>query len=358
MEQFCIFCGERPKAKTKEHIIPQWLIELTGDPNRKAFFGFDIISDKPKQRIYSFDSFSFPSCCHCNNEFSNLESRAKNVVLSILQCKMINDLDINCFFDWLDKVRVGLWLGFLTLSKNCPGITPKFYIKTRISAADRLLFIYRLDTDRLGINFIGTESPSFLHVPSSFALMINNYCFFNVSHFNLCDRRLGFPYAKKAYITDLSSRIDAHFVKGLERRFYPVVRKSSLPKATKFFQPVFSHYKSDNDLFNTNYVRANSIDWNKGLGKVFQEAHGKTLAFPRKKTKEWFPTETYDPVNFLPKINQQVYDFQIHVVRNAASFDKLTKDKRRQIRKDINLWQRANSVVIDFVKEQLEKGKT
>ncbi|QJB40178.1 hypothetical protein HF324_20870 [Chitinophaga oryzae] len=37
--KYCIFCGEQPQSKTKEHIIPKWLIEMTGDPNRLTFFG-------------------------------------------------------------------------------------------------------------------------------------------------------------------------------------------------------------------------------------------------------------------------------------------------------------------------------
>jgi hypothetical protein len=34
VNKVCVFCGEKPTNKTKEHIIPEWLIELTGDINR------------------------------------------------------------------------------------------------------------------------------------------------------------------------------------------------------------------------------------------------------------------------------------------------------------------------------------
>jgi len=355
MENFCVFCGERPRGKTKEHVIPKWLIDLTGDPNRKAFLGFDLIPDKPKMRIYAFNSFSFPACHHCNNEFSDLESRSQNVIISILENKKINDLDINSLLDWLDKVRVGLWLGFLILSKNLPGITPKFHIKTRICAADRLLFIYRLSSKHSGINFIGTESPSFLHIPSSFALRINNYCFFNVSHFNLCDRRLGFPYAREAHYKNLDLMIEADIVKGLERCFYPVVRKHSLPNSSRFFQPIFSqlkNHKDFEDLYDTDYVRNNSIDWKKGIGRVFRELDGKTVIFPRGKTHEWFPPDSYSMADLLPKINEQVYDFEIYVATKLASLDKLSKEERKFAQKNINFYRVVNSLVINFIKEQ------
>jgi len=311
----------------------------------------------PKIRTYDFDSFSFPACRDCNNEFSDLEARAQNVIVSILGNNKINDIDINCLLDWLDKIRVGLWLGFLILSKNLPDIIPKFHIKTRICTNDRILFIYRLSTKRIGINFIGTESPSFLHIPSSFALIINNYCFFNVSHFNLCDRRLGFPYANEAHYNSPKLTIEANIVEGLERVFFPVVRKFSLPSASKFYQPIFFHYPSKKDLrniYDTEYIHSNSIDWEKGIGKIFHEFNEKAVVFPREKTNSWFPPESYNLGYFLPKIHQQVYDFQIDVV-TMPSFDKLSKEERKRVRKHINFYKRANNICIDFIKEQSGK---
>ena len=41
LPKFCVFCGKKPENKNKEHIIPQWLIKLTGDPNRKINLGVD-----------------------------------------------------------------------------------------------------------------------------------------------------------------------------------------------------------------------------------------------------------------------------------------------------------------------------
>ncbi|HDR2534145.1 TPA: hypothetical protein QCI12_004383 [Enterobacter roggenkampii] len=37
----CIFCGDKPENKNKEHVIPKWLIEMTGDKKRSGYFGFD-----------------------------------------------------------------------------------------------------------------------------------------------------------------------------------------------------------------------------------------------------------------------------------------------------------------------------
>lgn len=358
MKKFCIFCGEPCDEKTKEHVIPQWLIELTGDPKRKAFFGFDLIPDIPKIRTYSFNSFSFPACSVCNNEFSKLEVSAQQVVVSILNKEKINDVDINCLLDWLDKVRIGLWLGFLYLSKNAPGISPKFHIKTRLGATDRLLFLYELSTKRTGINFVGTESPSFLYVPSSFALLINNFCFFSVSHFNLCDRRLGFPYARTAYYKNLANQIEADYVTGLERVLFPIIRERYLPLCSKFFQPVFSNVKDIEgaiELFTNQYVLENSLDWDKGIGSVFHEKSFKAVPLSSEKTLGWVPPATYDLQTFLPKINQQVYDFQISVVTKSASFERLSKEDKIVIKKNLRFYKRINKAVVDFIEKQSEK---
>ncbi len=356
MQKFCVFCGATPRGKNKEHIIPKWLIELTGNPNRQAFFGFDVRSDTPRLRKYAFDAFSFPACSECNAKFSQLEGAAKRVIVSMLEEKAINDLDVSCLLNWLDKVRVGLWLGFLMLCENQPEITPKFHINSRIAAADRLVFVYRLATERTGVNFIGPESPSFLYVPSSFALLINNFCFFNVSHFNLCDRRLGFPYAREAFYRGMDMNIEADFVEGLGRCFHPVLRNQSLPDCTRFYQPIFSKFKDAHgleSLFRADYVRDNSLDWDKGIGRVFYEVNGRPLLFPRHESHDWWPHVAYSIVDFLPAINQQVYDFQIEVVSNAASLRKMSKTERTTIRQHLQFYRNVNNLMIRFVREQV-----
>ena len=71
MAKVCVFCGAKPNGKTKEHVVPRWLIELTGNPKREVFLGFE---KKPqaKQRRFAFDQFTFPACDACNNKYANL----------------------------------------------------------------------------------------------------------------------------------------------------------------------------------------------------------------------------------------------------------------------------------------------
>ena len=64
MEKVCIFCGERPASKNLEHVLPQWLIKLTGHPKRMAKFGYDKDFEKGGvvKRSFAFNAFKFPSC--------------------------------------------------------------------------------------------------------------------------------------------------------------------------------------------------------------------------------------------------------------------------------------------------------
>jgi hypothetical protein len=169
---------------------------------------------------------------------------------------------------------------------------------------------------------------------------------------------LGFPYAKDAYYINLDLQIEVHLVKGLERRFYPIIQKHSLPNASKFFQPIFyQNKKIDRFLFDNEYVHNNSIDWEKGIGKIFHEFNGTTTIYPREKTNTWLPPDVYELADFLPKINQQVYDFQIDVCARSASLDRLPIDERRYVRKQIGLYRSANNSMINAIKKLLGKNE-
>ena len=129
------------------------------------------------------------------NSFSDLEDAAKSAFERMLS-GALSCVDLSLLLDSLDKVRVGLWLGFVYLAKNMWGIDPKYYISSRVALTDRAVLIYETDYPKPTLNFIGPESPGFQHSPVSFALVVNNLDLVNVSHLGLCDRRLGFPYVE------------------------------------------------------------------------------------------------------------------------------------------------------------------
>jgi len=224
MEKFCVFCGSKPVSKTMEHIIPKWLLEYTGDPNRKVRFGVNWETGKLME--YSFNDFMFPACRSCNITFSTLESQTKNIITDILDERSLGPISLATLFSWFDKVRIGLWLAYLMLNKNKYGIKPHFYIQQRMDANDRMLLIYKSSDNRKGIQFIGVNLPLFSCIPSCFGLAINQFYFINISADFLFSRRLGLPYPKEIFLQN-DGRIKITMEMGMERVLLPLVRSKA-----------------------------------------------------------------------------------------------------------------------------------
>ena len=54
-------------------------------------------------------------------------ANAKRVILAMIESQPITSDDVDLLLDWFDKVRTGLWLGFLYLNGNIQDITRKSY---------------------------------------------------------------------------------------------------------------------------------------------------------------------------------------------------------------------------------------
>lgn len=276
--KFCVFCGSKPNKKTKEHIIPKWLIELTGDPNREINLGIDTAlyssTGKLKMRKYRFSSFHFPACYNCNKEFSELEGKAKIIVKKILLKERLVNTEINTLLDWFDKVRTGLWLGTQLLDRQMLPISPKFYIKSRVAKKDRYLLMYEFMDNWQGVQFTGFNSPVFLISPSCISLSINNYKFISISSDFLFSQNIGFPFPIKHYIRARDIKTYFDFVGGLETIKLPLISKPFIEPSIEIFQPVIPIElvkKSPllEQFYNTKYIKDNCMNFEKGLGDIF-----------------------------------------------------------------------------------------
>lgn len=223
-----MFCGKKPNGKSKEHVVPRWLIGLTGDPKREVFLGYSKdLQDGLKQRNFSFNQFTFPACLSCNNKYAELEGKVKPILNNILNGLSITTEELSLFLDWLDKVRVGVWLGMLLLDKNYTDVEPNFHIESRMSQYDRMLIVEKSDSDRSKLNLGGVSSLSFSFTPSAFVLIVNNYYFTNISYMYLLHRRLGFPFPKEMYLQRDDERVEAYFSSGRNRIMRPRMRKAA-----------------------------------------------------------------------------------------------------------------------------------
>ncbi len=201
VSKFCVFCGKPPENKNKEHVLPQWLLKETGDPNRVVRMGTDFKTQKHIE--FSWNRLTMPSCTSCNDEFSKLEERIKPIIQA-LQCREgISVENYIQLMDWMDKVRVGLWLNYHVLQGNPTGIAPNFHIKDRIGRKDRYLAVHAINTSEIGLNAFGVESLVFHNSPICFGLKINSILLVNISADFAFAERAGFPFPiTREYIAD------------------------------------------------------------------------------------------------------------------------------------------------------------
>ncbi len=96
-EKHCVFCGQRPVDKNKEHVIPEWAIRITGDPNREC--RISTLSTDPRKRNmrFAFDQLHFPACAECNSDFSKLEGQGQDIVERMLARQPVSALELSVF---------------------------------------------------------------------------------------------------------------------------------------------------------------------------------------------------------------------------------------------------------------------
>jgi len=299
--RFCVFCGERPRSKSREHIIPQWLIKLTGDPNRQIYVGRAWYRPTLPMRQFSFSRLVFPACEQCNGRFAELEGRAQSVMKRILARDVLAAQDWDLFLDWLDKIRIGLWLGMLFLNKNHRGISPRFFIEGRIGTKDRFVLVYEIEDDgQEGVIWLGTETPLFEYTPSCFALVVNNFLFLNASFDFLFSRRLGFPYASRVEVHDGRDLIDLENGTGKIR--LPLLQKAFPPGGTRLWQPIipWRHLQADDGSpgdvrgqYDTAFVRSHCLDFDTGKGKIFSDGEKTLSEYPSTPSASWIPPQKH-----------------------------------------------------------------
>jgi hypothetical protein len=290
LDKFCVFCGATPDNKNKEHPIPMWLIKATGDPHRVVPL---INSKRP------LSTFHFPSCEKCNSLYGgSLEVGAQIVVSKILNDQKITSTEINTLLDWLDKVRVGLWLASIYLGKNhvrvdqttSHYIKPEFHISSRIAKRDRMVAIYKTTEKIKDLCFTGTDGWYFIKSPSCFALLVNHIVFFNVSIEFLLSKQLGLPYPASRTPQE-DGMLGFFVVNGTEEISSSVFPFPIDNNCTKIYQPMLGDisHMLNNNLYDTSYNRDMCLDFERGIGKPFIELNGSISEYPLEPSHLWRP---------------------------------------------------------------------
>lgn len=342
-KKFCVFCGNTPEKKNMEHVIPQWLSRYTG--RYKMYCHQPGVTDKK----IPFSELKFPACTACNDYYSDLEGRAKNALIKIMESKPLNAKEINDVLDWFDKVRVGLWLSELTLAHKVDEVAPKFHISQRMGAKDRMLIVERISTDGKGIAYAGTGYEGFYDAPNAFQLIINDYVFTNASEHRLVAPRLGFPcmdklkYSSEDFVlNDVSA--------GTCKTKHPVVKGfDASPSRTIIYQPMFKglyDIQSDNNPYHCDYVAQYSLDAPAGVGGIFYQRGDNTIKYLEPGQNVTISPRAPSKESHLYALTPKVYELQRHIVNN--SYDIKTADA--QHKKIMEMRQKLIQRYIDFSK--------
>lgn len=166
---------------------------MTGDPKRVVPLGFGR-EGTPEIVSFSFDSFVAPAHRKCNEGYSLLESSAKSAIERVLSKKRIAVRDVRILLDWMDKVRVSVWLLHRMNSNNLAGVVPRYHVDQRMGNSDRILAIYVFPDHPVGLGAACTSTPVFSVMPSVFALRINSFVFVSAATDALCAKPMGLPW--------------------------------------------------------------------------------------------------------------------------------------------------------------------
>ncbi|MEL0637381.1 hypothetical protein V6259_11460 [Marinomonas sp. TI.3.20] len=361
MAKFCVFCGNKPESKTKEHVIPDWLINLTGDPKRIANFGFN---KEGGPRRFSYDQFVFPACENCNNLYSDLERKAKNIFENVINGRSIPTEKLSLLFDWFDKVRVGIWLGLATLDKLkdeenvFEKLEPNFHINKRVGQFDRVLIIEKYKSDKLHLSFQGTDTYLFMNEPSVFSMMVNGVCFTNISSYFLLSRRVGFPYPSKISLDRNSDMLRVDIENGTCRVSNPIIRKRIKELGVLYAQPMFGRelVSELSNKYKNPYIKEHAIDYQEGIGNIY-EVKGEKLVEYKSGDNIKVPLDgVYYPIEFEIRLLINVYEWQVWVndfLKRDLSY--LTKEQKIFVNKKIKLLQNGNRKRISYAKNKLKQ---
>jgi hypothetical protein len=318
----CVFCGQTTTKQTKEHILPQWLLKLTGDPSRVVAMA--IHPQTFEQIKFPWTALVMPACQACNTEYSKLESAVKPIVLSLLDRTPMTSRQAFVLLDWLDKVRIGLWLNQTILQKNIETIDPHLYVDNRIGKKDRLLYLYTLDRKDKGLNAFGIESLVFQHQPSCFALRINDVILFNASSDYAFSHGCGFWHPER-----IGRPIDGEFAgqllfigSAMTREIaHPLIDYPFLKAALRIVQPI-AQQGADGEFFgplrqHESYHLTHMSDPSRGAGIIFRQLDDRVL--PMFDPDEPMDLEEVDRLNNgnAGDILAQVYRFQTHLYQSG-----------------------------------------
>jgi hypothetical protein len=359
MQKLCVFCGNHPVSKTKEHVIPYWLISLTGNPKRNVTLGIDWLKDRPAKREFSFDQYTFPACSSCNQTFSSLEDMTQRIVTDLLNEQPLSEDSLNVLLDWFDKVRVGLWLAELKMNPGFFGVKPKFHIAKRISTSDRLLMIFKTTSTTNGVTFSGTDGPVFALYPSCFGLRINQFYFINASDILLFSRRLGLPFPELENRKKHSE--GSKLLPGLQRVLRPLIPQIFDARCTQIYQPIIPPELRDEEimssLYNNAYAKSFFVN-DPYIGNILIYQNDRIVPYCAVPGTAWIPKTTFDSFKMENPYLRQILVFQNTLINRAIAIIETDPPEKTFMLKQYRGLLKFNLLILKNLDQQIKDSRS
>ncbi|MFL0354773.1 hypothetical protein [Xanthomarina sp. GH4-25] len=346
MKKVCIFCGDPPQNKNKEHIIPRWLMKLTDTEKKDMSVGSNW--KEGKEIVFNFASFTFPSCTKCNSDFAQIESLVRPIIEKILIDEYVSVPELEILLDWFDKVRISLWLGIQFHNKGTFNMDPKYYINNRVGLKDRFLAITNCYDNYKGLKWTGANTLCFIMSPTCFTLKINNILFTNCSSDFIVSKQLGFPYPAferpnpNSHLTDFQLLIGTN--KTQKRIFNSKLHKPNIIISQPMFKVAKGHF---DEYYDYEYIKNNSYEFENGIGKIFLTERNKTEPLERDEEVCFASEQSNVPKRF--KLNKPTLELQIELLTSKKyNLDLLNDTQKKQHFEGLN-------GIINYTKEQIKQ---
>ncbi|SCB52340.1 hypothetical protein GA0061099_10316 [Bradyrhizobium yuanmingense] len=299
---------------------------------------------------YSWSNFVAPACDDCNNAYSEMEGRIKPIVEALGRREALPVSAYIELLDWLDKVRIGVWLLRHQIEKYPIEITPNFHIETRIGKKDRMLAVYAFDGQSKGINLFGADSLIFNEMPSCFGLRANDTLLLNVSADFFCSKGCGLPYPDTMTL-QIGGPDGGRLM--LQDFKYPKIVSNPVTKL-KLYKPVVWLYQpiklpSLDPTFQGGFVghtntfdsrtAALTLEGNDRLGALFRQDLDGVRIYRRLSDMIEFDEVTGDDCAMQKDIAASVYDCQIRLFKavNRRWIDRSRKNRVEKALRQLKL---------------------
>ena len=138
----------------------------------------------------------------------------------------------------------------------------------------------------------------------------------------------------------------------------PIVRKG-IPAGSKvFYQPMFGRKLGTvNEKFDTPYVRSHSMDFEKGVGAIFESTSDGVKTYLGADALRVTPEYIHNEWRLSPEATIEVYEWQNWLHTLQPGLDLLSKEDRQGWKKGVAFVKKKNNEWINQTKSLLERRK-